>query len=96
MSCPDCFRGSIHEGNPRGEVTKIHGLDTYVSRPPDGAQPRGVVVIIPDAFGWEFGNIRLLADSYAEKGKFLVYLPDFMNGRSFLSIHSRAEEDKLG
>jgi hypothetical protein len=95
MSCPDCFRGSIHEGNPKGEVTRIHGLDTYVSRPPNGTTPRGVVVIIPDAFGWDFGNSRLLADSYAEKGKFLVYLPDFMNGIFSPSMHGCAWEDKL-
>ncbi len=81
MACADCFRGSIHTGQPKGEVTTIHGLDTYVSRPPNGAQARGVIVVIPDAFGWEFGNNRLLADTYAEKGNFLVYLPDFMNGK---------------
>lgn len=41
---------------------------------------RGIIIIVPDAFGWEFVNNRILADNYAEKGKYLVYLPDFMNG----------------
>ncbi|PMB65418.1 Protein AIM2 [Beauveria bassiana] len=81
MACADCFRGNIHEGQPKGEVGNVHGLDTYISRPPKGTQSRGIVVIIPDAFGWKFGNNRLLADHYAEKGDFTVYLPDFMNGR---------------
>ena len=82
MACADCFRGNIHEGTPKGEETTIHGLATYVARPPQGsAVSRGIIVIIPDAFGWKFGNNRLLADSYAEKGGYTVYLPDFMDGK---------------
>lgn len=82
MACADCFRGSIHEGQPKGEIGNVHGLPTYISRPPKGTPSRGVVVIIPDAFGWKFGNNRLLADTYVEKGGYTVYLPDFMNGAS--------------
>ncbi|OAA59395.1 Dienelactone hydrolase [Cordyceps fumosorosea ARSEF 2679] len=82
MACADCFRGNIHEGTPKGEVSHVHGLPTYISRPPSGTASRGIVVIIPDAFGWEFGNNRLLADNYARKGGFTVYLPDFMNGHA--------------
>ncbi|KAH6607689.1 hypothetical protein Trco_004002 [Trichoderma cornu-damae] len=81
MSCPDCFRGSVHEGQPRGEVTHAYGLDAYVVGPADGRPVTGVVVILPDAFGWEFVNVRLLADKYADQGGFKVYAPDFMNGR---------------
>lgn len=81
MSCPDCYSGAVHEGTPRGEVTKAYGLDTYVVNPADGRPAKGIVVIIPDAFGWDFVNIRLLADNYADKGDFKVYAPDFMNGK---------------
>ena len=81
MSCPDCFSGTIHHGEPKGKVTKAYGLDTYVTEP-TGRPARGVIVIIPDAFGWEFTNSRILADHYAAKGGFKVYLPDFMNGMS--------------
>ncbi|PTB45699.1 hypothetical protein M441DRAFT_159785 [Trichoderma asperellum CBS 433.97] len=80
MSCPDCYRGSVHEGQPRGQVTKAYGLDTYVVNPADGRPAKGIVVLLPDAFGWEFVNVRLLADSYADKGDFKVYAPDFMKG----------------
>jgi dienelactone hydrolase len=85
MSCPDCFSGSVHDGKPKGEVTMAYGLDTYVVEP--SKKPvRGIVVIIPDAFGWEFVNQRILADHYAEKGSFKVYVPDFMNGTSQLFL----------
>ncbi|KUJ18045.1 alpha/beta-hydrolase [Mollisia scopiformis] len=80
MSCPDCFRGGVHEGDPVGSTTTIHGLPVYVSNPPEGATPKGIVVFIPDAFGWEFGNNRLLADKYAKRAGVVVYLPDFMAG----------------
>jgi len=80
MSCPDCFSGHVHEGQPRGNVTKLYGLDTYTSEPTGGRPVKGIIVIIPDAFGWEFVNNRLLADHYADKGNYKVYLPDFMNG----------------
>lgn len=82
MSCPDCFAGSVHDGQPTGQITKLHGLDVYVSSPPEGHPSKGIVIIVPDAFGWEFVNNRLLADHYAEKGNFTVYLPEFMNGLS--------------
>ncbi|GIK03485.1 hypothetical protein Aspvir_007557 [Aspergillus viridinutans] len=86
MSCPDCFSGHVHSGEPQGEVTKLHGLDVYVASPapePTGNSAiRGIIIIIPDAFGWEFVNNRILADHYAQKGGYRVYLPDFMNGRS--------------
>ncbi|KAL4744024.1 dienelactone hydrolase [Aspergillus similis] len=82
MSCPDCFTGTVHAGTPSGRITNLHGLQTYVAEPagvPDD-EIKGILIIIPDAFGWEFVNNRLLADKYAESGKFRVYLPDFMKG----------------
>jgi dienelactone hydrolase len=82
MSCPNCFSGSAHEGTPKGNTKDLHGRKTYVAEPPHGTDAKGVIVIVPDAFGWEFVNNRLLADHYAEKGGFRVYLPDFMDGRA--------------
>ncbi|ERS96194.1 dienelactone hydrolase family protein [Sporothrix schenckii 1099-18] len=82
MSCPDCFSGSVHEGKPRGEIVKLHGLDAYSVGPADGRTPKAIIVIIPDAFGWEFVNNRLLADHYADRGDYKVYLPEFMLGKA--------------
>lgn len=80
--CPDCFSGTLHEGTPTGAETTIHGLPVYVAEPQEGVKPKGIVVIIADAFGWDFVNGRVLADRFAKHGGFLVYLPDFMNGSS--------------
>ncbi|KAJ2973410.1 hypothetical protein NUW58_g8945 [Xylaria curta] len=82
MSCPACLSGAVHEGTPTGTVTKLHGLDVYVAEPASGSQPEGIIVLIPDILGWAFVNIRLLADSFAKKKNYRVYVPDFMNGNA--------------
>ncbi|KAI9800551.1 MAG: hypothetical protein M1825_004100 [Sarcosagium campestre] len=79
MACVDCYTGTLHSGTPSGRVTKVHGLPTYIASPSGGA-PKGLIIIISDAFGWSLPNTRILADTYAQKGNFLVYVPDFMNG----------------
>ncbi|KAL2814263.1 Alpha/Beta hydrolase protein [Aspergillus granulosus] len=80
MSCPDCFSGHINSSTPTGHVTTLHGLDVYIAEPPQNTDVKGTIVVIPDAFGWEFVNNRILADRYAQRGGFRVLLPDFMKG----------------
>ncbi|KAJ8110961.1 hypothetical protein OPT61_g6329 [Boeremia exigua] len=80
MSCKDCFSGDVRSGTPTGSIKTVHGLRTYIAKPPEGQSPMGTIVIIPDAFGLPFVNNQLLADHYASAGEFTVYLPDFMNG----------------
>jgi hypothetical protein len=92
MSCSDCFQGHVHEGRPRGKITKLYGLDTYVSEPTGERPVRGIIVVIPDAFGWDFVNSRLLADHYANKGNYKVYLPDFMQGSFIFMFISRSSQ----
>ncbi|KAL9613196.1 MAG: hypothetical protein Q9167_002273 [Letrouitia subvulpina] len=82
MACIDCFSGSLHKGTPQGREDVIHGLLTYISEPPDGQLPKGIIVIVPDAVGWKFQNNRILADSYAKNTNSLVYLPEFMDGHA--------------
>lgn len=81
MSCPACFSGHIDSSKPIGRVEIVHGRETYVAEPPEGELAKGIVVIIPDAFGQPFVNNQILADHYAAGGKFRVYLPDFTNGQ---------------
>ena len=82
LPCKDCASGVLHDGTPSGREETIHGLNTYVTHPPSGggAAARAIVVIVPDLFGWKLNNSRVLADRYAERGGYTVYLPDFMDG----------------
>ena len=88
LPCKDCFTGSLTTSVPTGTTSTIHGLPTYVATPPldEGAVPKGLIVMIPDAYGWEMPNNRVLCDVYAQKGGWLVYLPDFMGGEFGLSL----------
>ncbi|KAK8188828.1 dienelactone hydrolase family protein [Phyllosticta capitalensis] len=88
-----CVAGEIHTGTPAGRVDKVHGVDCYIAEPPAGTTPKGVIIVLPDIFGWASPNTRILADSYAEKGPFIVYLPEMHAGKSFpidllTSIHA--------
>ncbi|KAI9868030.1 MAG: hypothetical protein M1813_006775 [Trichoglossum hirsutum] len=60
--CTDCVSGVIHSGTPKGRTSTIYGLETYVAEPPDGSPTNGLIVVIPDVFGWELTNVRVLAD----------------------------------
>src|SRR3569833_3367852 len=76
MSCADCFRGHIHDGAPMGRAERLYGRDTYVTEPPEGIEPKGIVVILSDGCGWTFVNTHQLANQKASDGPFVVYLPD--------------------
>lgn len=86
MACNDCASGHLHEGTPTGHVETVHGFPAYITSPPGDEPSKGIVVIIPDAFGWNLNNSRILADAYAKRAGVKVFLPDFMNGMSTSSM----------
>lgn len=72
------LQGTIHEGQPKGAIEPLHGLDTYIIG--NRTNPRGIIVIYSDVFGLNLPNNKLIADAYAASGEYLVYLPDFFKG----------------
>jgi len=72
------IQGSIHKGLPQGTEEIIHGLNTYVIG--NRTNPRATIVVYSDVFGLGLPNNKLIADSYAKSGEYLVYLPDFFEG----------------
>ena len=94
MACRECASGALHEGTPVGREETVHGLPTYISDPPSGEAPKGIIVIIPDAFGWTFNNNRILADNFAKRTNSRVYLPEFMAGNA-LSVSMLATMDTI-
>ena len=82
IPCRDCISGTLHTDKPTGYTTTIHGISTYITRPENGEQEKGLIIYITDLFGWELPNSRLLADKYAKKGGYAVYVPDFLRGQS--------------
>ncbi|KAJ7175820.1 dienelactone hydrolase [Mycena filopes] len=77
MSCPDCFRGSVLEGEPTGIMTD---KGDYFAAGPTGTSKRAVV-LLTDIFGLPLKNSKILADSFAERLGCDVWVPDLFNGR---------------
>lgn len=88
MSCADCYTGHDHPGPVYGRETKLHGHDVYVIEPQTKVlSTKGLIVVISDAFGWNTTNLRGVADRYAERTGYRVYVPDFMHGEFMGSFH---------
>jgi len=88
-----CLSGSVHEGTPTGKIETIGELQTYIAAPKDGSKAKSIVFIV-DIFGWEFKNVRLLADNYAKAG-FYAYVPDVHQGDSLPIDFLQSVEPKL-
>ena len=71
-----CLRSFAWEGTPTGQVSKLGNHDTYIA----GNNSDRAVLLVHDALGWTFPNIRLLADHYAAEVDATVYVPDFFDG----------------
>jgi hypothetical protein len=47
-----CVTGHIHDGKPKGAVTEIAGLKTYITGPENGSKDK-TILVIPDIFGYQ-------------------------------------------
>lgn len=76
MSCPECFKGSLHDHTePTGHFETLHGWKTYVA---GDADAKSAILYLPDAFGLKLVNNRLLADRYAAGTGCKVLIPDLL------------------
>ena len=89
-----CCTGTLDtSGTPAGACIVVGGIPTYVSSPAAGAPRKAdgrALVMLPDIFGWDTPNTRLLADRYAAVG-WTTYVPDVQAGDGLpLSYESAA------
>jgi dienelactone hydrolase len=68
----------VHEGEPVGEIKDVGGIKSYVSHTKD-KKSDNAILFIPDAFGLESINNKLLADDFARAG-YLTVIPDIFRG----------------
>ena len=73
-----CLKGSIHEGEAKGSVEKIFGIETYKAAPPADEANGNVVLFFPDVHGFTKNNF-LLMDAIAECGYLTLGL-DYFRG----------------
>lgn len=75
-----CLKGTLHDGQPRGKITTIAGVETYVAEPPMDKANGHVVLYFPDVWGF-FTNGFLVMDGFADAG-FLTLGLDYFQGVS--------------
>ena len=79
-----CLEGTIHKGEARGSWDVIAGVDTYISKPPEGKANGHVLLYFPDVWGM-FPNGLLVMDAFADAG-FLTLGLDYFRGVSLSLI----------
>lgn len=79
-SGPCCLKGTLHEGEPRGEFVTIADVETYISRPNSSHANGNILLYFPDVWGL-FKNGLLVVDAFADAG-YLVLGLDYFRGVS--------------
>jgi dienelactone hydrolase len=77
--CKDCVKGVTHEGTPQGKWEEIGGVKSYVATPAGEYPKEKAILFLPDVFGAELINARLLADDFAANGLKTI-IPDYLEG----------------
>ncbi|KAF5369528.1 hypothetical protein D9758_002663 [Tetrapyrgos nigripes] len=78
MSCPDCFKGVVLDGEPTGSIDS--STRAYLAPGPEGNTSRAVL-LFTDILGLGLKNPRILADNLAKRLECDVWVPDFFLGK---------------
>ncbi|KAI3643064.1 hypothetical protein MP228_012619 [Amoeboaphelidium protococcarum] len=85
-----CVSGYIHQGEPKGVDSQLDGMDCYISGSEGGDT---ALLILTDVFGQKFVNVRLVADTLADKLGIPAYVPDIvLNDPMPLSVLGMMDE----
>ncbi|TFK91184.1 alpha/beta-hydrolase [Polyporus arcularius HHB13444] len=91
----DCCRKTVqHDGEARGKVETIAGVETYVARPADGSNKK-VILFFADVYGALYINAELIMDYWADNG-YLVLGLDYFEGDSMQKHPDRDQFDFPG
>ncbi|KAK3071475.1 hypothetical protein LTR53_008556 [Teratosphaeriaceae sp. CCFEE 6253] len=85
-----CLSGTLHEGEPRGTITTVADIETYVVEPPAGKANGNIVLYYPDVWGF-FNNGFLVMDAFADAGYLTLGL-DYFRGDP-VTKHRRDRND---
>ncbi|KII90768.1 hypothetical protein PLICRDRAFT_137215 [Plicaturopsis crispa FD-325 SS-3] len=83
MSCDQCSKGYILDGEPTG---KFIG-DAYFVTGAEVTPSKRAVVLLMDAFGMELKNSKLIADELAKRLSCDIWIPDIFEGSPLLGVH---------
>jgi carboxymethylenebutenolidase len=83
MSCTYCYKGFALPGEPKGTIV---GRDYFTAAPNDATQRTKAIVLLTDIFGLPLPNPRIVADHLAEQVGVDVWVPDYFNGASLITL----------
>jgi len=83
MSCPECYKGFVLPGEPKGTMI---GLDYFTAAPSDATQRTKAICLLTDIFGSSLPNPKIVADYLAEHVGVDVWVPDFFHGAFYEHI----------
>jgi hypothetical protein len=84
--CKNCVSGYVLPGEPKGTIKD--GAYVYSYAPEQSGSQDGIphltgktaIILLTDAFGLDLKNSKILADSFGERLKCDVLVPDLFNG----------------
>ncbi|KAI5474190.1 alpha/beta-hydrolase [Pseudohyphozyma bogoriensis] len=90
-----CVTGAIHSGESVGEIKEFDGVPTYVTIPKGDYDKTKALLFLPDIFGFDLINAKLLADSFSANG-YATYIPDYLNKDPVPAAEMEAGKFDLG
>ncbi|KAJ7780628.1 hypothetical protein DFH07DRAFT_792974 [Mycena maculata] len=78
MSCPDCFKGAVLDGEPTGVISDFEG--SYFTTGATGGPSKRAIILLTDVFGLPLKNSKILADNFATHLQCDVWVPDLFQG----------------
>ena len=91
MSCPNCVRGVVLPGEPKGVMRSASDLtvDAYLASPKPAAEQWApsthAIVLLTDIFGLNLVNSKIMADRFSQELGCDVWVPNlFVRGYIFL------------
>jgi hypothetical protein len=76
-----CRPGFAHEGEPKGKIEKIEGVESYITTRSSGKTNDNVIIYFPDVHGLS-KNALLMMDTMAQQSGGLVIGIEYLNGVS--------------
>ncbi|KAJ7459828.1 dienelactone hydrolase [Mycena latifolia] len=76
MSCPDCFKGAVLEGEPTGTIASEFESAYFAT----GGTSKRAIILLTDIFGLPLKNSKILADNFAMHLQCDVWVPDLFAG----------------
>lgn len=91
--CENCIKGERLSGIPKGTLIATTPLPSYFASAtgetnPDGQKSGNALILLPDIFGFNLPNPKLLADRFAELCGVDVWAVDVFNGKLDHSDHT--------